>query len=333
MKLRYLVVFFAVIFLTACTTPFKSIPTSDSDFQQPPEELVKNFEDVKRFHPEFKRNNYVQGKYQQLVDNWGKPDEIIADKEHGYAQLGMFSAFTGTFLIEYPLAWIGAIGLIAWIQPDPPEWHIWNKEKYQIKAHTRVAPEIYKDRVVDYWDWKVKNSDNYVSLFNKNQLRLHPLLQIRMAKGFDTFGDTDIENPAGGSGWDFELGLELKNVFSNIDAVLLYGDKKTTIIDHDDKNKKGTITNNPIELLALYQLDDRWRIGGGLSYLTNTSIDYNYKNDESLEDTLGLSVQLDFKSFVKQRVGIAIKYLEQDRPNGGSFSSSNFSAFANTAFW
>ena len=78
MLLRYSLFFACVVFLSACATPFTSIPKTDEDFQLPQKEFVEKFEDIKTYQIEHKRGS-APGEYQQLVDSWGDPDDIKVD--------------------------------------------------------------------------------------------------------------------------------------------------------------------------------------------------------------------------------------------------------------
>jgi len=280
-----------------------------------------------------KKTSSANGKYQQLLDTWGAPDQVTVDKESKYANLGWISALTGTIMIETPALWLGTVGLLALISPPPPEKHTWTKGDYRVKALTSTRGSKDDKRIVRYWDWQVKKDNGYVPLFERDKRQLHALFQFRFARGFHDINETDNNSPSGGSGLQLDLGIEYSDLFRRTDLQLVYGYKTHTLVDDDDKNLKIKVTRNPIQLAAMYNLDERWRLGGGLLYLTNTDLDYNYKEDESLDDALGVVLQLDFRTYHQNRFGIAIEAVEQDMAGGGSFNSSNFNAFSRIAFW
>ncbi|MGD8939869.1 MAG: hypothetical protein PVJ72_10845 [Gammaproteobacteria bacterium] len=331
--LRYIVVLFFVYLLSACatTTTFDSIPTTDEDFRLPPHEFVEKFEDIGKFQVE-KRSSSAFGEYQQLAEAWGTPGEVTVNRESKHVQLGWFSAFTGALMIQTPAIWLGTASIYALLAPPPSEVHTWTKGDYRVAALTSKQPITGKKRVVNYWDWQVKNEEDYVPLFEKNKRQFHVLFQFRVARGFEDIDKTDIDNPSGGSGLQLDLGFEYSDLFKKTDLQLIYGYKTYTLVDNDDKNLKIKVTGYPIQVAAMYNLNKRWRLGGGLLYLTNTKLDYNFIEDESLDDALGATLQLDFGRVHHQRFGIAIEAIKQDMADGSSFNSSNFNAFMQTAF-
>ncbi len=148
---------------------------------------------------------------------------------------------------------------------------------------------------------------------------------ILYTAGGDTIDELHYTNgtqqniKAGGS-YNFKLGSELrfKEIPLQLQLSLAYH------YNNDEaSNADARYTRWPVEALAYYNFDKKWRLGGGLHYVTQPKYTYKFENDPQytfkFEPSLGYVVEGEY--FFSSATSVALRYVKVSLPwNYGPYS-------------
>lgn len=121
-----------------CAAPFKSIPKSDDDFRLPPEELTRQFTDVRGYSAEYGSvpvSNFPVA--EELISSWGPPDKSTADRALQYGNAANISGAMFWLSGGAPEIFLPLTALFGYMEvARAPETLTWNKADYTIDVHT-----------------------------------------------------------------------------------------------------------------------------------------------------------------------------------------------------
>lgn len=137
----------------ATVTKFNAVPTAETDFQLPIEEMRAQYPDIKRFERKFRGILMETPLVDELVGHWGEPDKM--EKQWSYFG-GVSAGLGGSVILGIHPTAIAIAGVTALgIRPFPPERYYWVKERYCIEAivDRKIDVDDPYGRKMIYWTW------------------------------------------------------------------------------------------------------------------------------------------------------------------------------------
>lgn len=151
------------------------------------------------------------------------------------------------------------------------------------------------------------------------------VLGLSFTSGGDTvdelrYVDGTTQTIKAGGQYNVKLGGELR--FDNL-PIQLQGTLNWHYVNDAASNAEASYTRYPLELLAFYNFNTKWRVGGGLRYILNPKYKFKFENDPTYEFKFepSLGYVLEGEYFYSAGTSISARYVKVSLPwNYGPFS-------------
>lgn len=339
-------VIISVCITTGCATvSVDNLPSSNEEFSIPPKEILSKYPDIERLSLSTNRIAAADEKvYTNLVEKWGKPDEVINAKKGNIANAALgITAFSLPFAFLVPdpaFIAVGAgilavdLGLVYLLTPreDRVTWH---KGDYRIESQT--MGEGYKQQLT-YWEWshKDKSCDCYSALLSKRS----PTAMFFDGSVGAEFSSVYIDEQKLESdpGFSFRLSPGINLALSRpikIDIAAAVEISRTAYSTTPELNFSA-IQQLGIRL-GLYRpflQNDRMRIGGGLTMPLRSWYIDDTESYTMTEHFPRLFVHLDYMFNGMGQIGYELSYDRLDDTRGNRLQIHEFSirSFLRTYF-
>lgn len=307
----------------------EAIPITDAQFQQPPGDL-RTYPAIAKVQ---KGYAYRGVHLNQFIEKWGSPNKSEKNYSAQWLRIGFFGGFLAALLEEDTAAGFGlGLGLGYFMQPRPPELHVWDKGNYRIEAKFErlfnwSQPSLFR------WDWSYARNAQRKRLFAAQQKRFNLYGSTQGSRGNNKASSLfNLNRLKMGSDLGFIMGVEVSNVIRQTDLRLGYSIYRKSFTTDDNENEL-RIKGNFIELLALYKLNrSAFNIGLGTSYYLNPIIDVKTTNNttllkQDLDNELGMNVRLEYRYAPSIVYGIKLEILEYDLKGGGTFDGNHIAFY------
>ncbi|MDH5327909.1 MAG: hypothetical protein OEZ68_01720 [Gammaproteobacteria bacterium] len=172
-----------------------------------------------------------------------------------------------------------------------------DKGQYTVEALSSYIPAPVSKEVVTEWDWKQGGT----SIFPP-------------PPAWEFLSSSSFSRSSAGGDFVVLVGAEYRDIIADMDAQVLTG------------INIGEINSQPSYLSLLKPLGNRWRIGAGVSYHSNTKISETRNRRKPLDNGSGLFLQVDRAHTVKaMNVELKLEYLQQNDSLGNNVNTSRTS--------
>ena len=319
------VVLLNYVFTFGCmsTKPFGPLPQTDTEFQLPPHEIVEKFPEIKAHQEEYVSAGFERPSFDELIQKWGPPVRTSTDMTKKIVHA---SHFTGLGL-WWGLQPLLALSVGAWSGYSlPAKVSTWEKQNYKIDVQTTPFGE---SRVL-YWDWShLENGVRQPVFLHKRKLATVTLF------GFDLYpqfaNEFDPSDLGFRGGFHLGVGLGVKNLFTHWDTqlTLSWGTRGNY---RASTRHQIQLRDIPIEAAVHYHIASKWRIGAGVTYHLNGEFRSNFRLNETVANTLGAIIQVDYMVGKKSFTGFRMEKVQFKTKSGLELSGDNLS-LVNTAWF
>jgi len=323
-----------LLVLSGCSfnNHLESVPSTGADFALPPSELVKKFSDIRRFDEQHGGIGLVP--LEELESAWGKPDRIeptnktehTAGKVHFASDLLLL---TGGSAIASGIV----IGMVMLPASPPPEKYIWTKKRYTI---TSTVSGGSSNKQLGYWNWEYQGNKETRPVIEHKPIPtwFYSIIFSRGTAGFSN--KIDIDDLGSGFGLQFNVGRLLKTPIKNTHLQLAVSLKLggNTEKKSQDGSRQIRTTSYMLEAAPIYRWpNSKWMAGAGLTYYTASKIRFNFREDESLNDSFGAVGIVEYAYNKRFTLGSRLDLINQKTPSGLEYNGSSFGLYTKGYFY
>lgn len=321
-----------LISLAGCVQkiPFNSIPQNEEDFFLSKSEIIENYADIKKYHPNYLEPSLRRPTFVELREKWNDPN--FSKKE--YFKLGV--GYGGSLGLAYimaqgfdPVLSSILVGSLFITNPRPLETYTWKKGKYRIDA-TFFNYYFGSTQYLRSWNWSVKDESeteeysDWLTPKSENQL----FFGMSFSHGGDAIAEYKNGDEAYGISRNtmFSLGYKfsLPEYSSNIKLSAGIEYSGLTLPESSPK-----LVQYPIEIIFERRVYNSSLYGGlGLGYIVDPVIHIENSNNISLGSTYSIITQIEYKIHSSSGVGFRYEFISYGNLNG-----NNISVFLNSYFW
>ncbi|MDH5728340.1 MAG: hypothetical protein OEZ58_05095 [Gammaproteobacteria bacterium] len=177
------IAFLALVGLSACATntvKITSVPTAENEFYLASDELVRGYDAIVRYHPDFVTANTPKANPLDLELRWGPPQQVNTSSKPKY-MLGFLSGAAIILTAPHTAIIVPLLGLsYGNYLAQKEEVLIWDKGDYQINA---TVKRKFGNSVMTSWKWNYKALDYLSPILSSHLKKQSP--RVRLMYGQD----------------------------------------------------------------------------------------------------------------------------------------------------
>jgi len=330
-SVKYIAILFV---LSGCSfnNHLKSVPSSDADFALPPGKLTQKFNDIRRFDEQYGGIGMVP--LEELESRWGKPDRIeptdktkhIAGRIHFGSEMLLFAG--GSAILSGVV-----VGMLV-LTPQPlPDEYVWTKGQYTI---TSTVSGVWNKKQLHYWNWEYQGKEGSRPVIEHKPIPtwFSTVMFSRGAAGFSN--SVDVDNLEAGFGLQLSVGrlleIPVKNTHLQLAASIKLGGKLEKS-ENQAASRRMQVKRYMLEAAPIYRWpNSKWMAGVGLSYYTGSTIRFNFRENETLNDNFGVLGIIEYAYNKRVTLGFRLDLINQKTPSGLEYNGSSFGLYAKSFF-